>query len=190
MKLTLAPRGATRALLLTGLIAGAVLASATGASAQALPGPQLPPPPLQLNWKPDLTITMSDAPDPYQSYSTPLTYTITLRNAPVLTINGVPQGPTAQWVQMRQIIPTGYFVQSVSAPANFQCTHNTMNVICQGGPMAAGSSATIVVTGRPPNTIGYISSSATVDTWNLIEERSENNNSASAETYLPPSLWI
>jgi hypothetical protein len=91
MKLAIAPR----ALLLTGLLAGALLASTTGASAQALPAPELPKQPIQLNWKPDLTITMSDAPDPYTTYSVPLTYTITLRNSPVLTINGVPQGPTA-----------------------------------------------------------------------------------------------
>jgi hypothetical protein len=56
--------------------------------------------------------------------------------------------------------------------------------------MPAGSSAVITVTGHPPNTIGYISTTATVDTWNLIDERSESNNSASADTYLPPSLWI
>jgi len=187
MKLAIAPR----ALLLTGLLAGALLASTTGASAQALPGPQLPTPPLQLNWKPDLTITMADAPDPYTSFFTPLTYTITLRNAPVVTISGRPQGPTAQWVQMRQILPQGFSVQSVAAPANWQCTHNTMNVICQGGPMAAGSSAVITVTGYPPHyTTGYISTTATVDTWNLIDEVSEYNNAASASTYLPPSLVI
>jgi hypothetical protein len=174
-----------------GLLASAVLGSTAGVSAQTLPQPKLPPPPIELNWKPDLTISMSDSPDPYQSFSQPLVYTITLRNAPVLTVNGLPKGPTAQWVQMRQMLPQGLSVQSVNAPANWQCTFSTMNVICQGGPMAAGATATITVRAWPPShTIGYISSTATVDTWNLIDERSESNNSASADTYLPPSLWI
>ena len=177
-----------RTLLVGGLMAGTVLATSSAASAQALPGPQ---PPLQINWKPDLTITMTDAPDPVVFYSTPLTYTITLRNVPDVILGGPSAGRTAQWVQMRQILPQGFSVQSVSAPSSFQCTYNTMNVICQGGPMASGSTVTIRVTGYvPPNTIGFITSTATVDTWNLIEERNESNNSASTTTLLSDQLII
>jgi hypothetical protein len=182
-------RRAAQALFATGVLATAVLATSGVASAQALPGPVLPPPLQTIDVRPDLTVTLTDSPDPVPA-GQPFSYTMTVRNVPAFSINGQPRGDTANIVQVRQVMPQGVSPTSVSATGGLQCFPTAFDVICSGGPLVAGGVATVTVRAVAPTNPGvtsggHIVSTATVDPFNLVAERNEANNTASADTLIP-----
>jgi Domain of unknown function DUF11 len=143
---------------------------------------------------PDLTIAMSDSPDPVAANGT-LTYTLTINNtyttrrvwdaelhAWLTELVGAPVGG----VVVTDQLPAGVTFLSASGNNGFGCALSGSTVTCSNGYIDMGGSATLSIAVRAPNAGATLSNSATVDPNGQIAERSETNNAASATTTVTP----
>jgi len=114
----------------------------------------------------DVSVTMSDAPDPATVGNT-LTYTITASNA----------GPYASSVTLTDVLPAG--VSYVSAtPSQGNCSGTTTVTCALGTVDYANATVTLVV--RPTTTNGALSNTATVTS--SINDAYSANDSATTST--------
>jgi hypothetical protein len=167
-------RGAIATVLLTGALAGQLLAAAPAAAATG---------------SPDLTVALSATPNPVDQGST-LTYTIQVSNSsteqcrssypePICVI----LGRAVTGVATNLTIPAGTVYQSSTPDHGFACRLDSSgaSLACTGGSLAMDDLATIQVRTQP-TVAGTFSATATVDPANAISERSETNNTASVST--------
>lgn len=119
----------------------------------------------------DVSITMTDAPDPVAVGSN-LTYSITVNNA----------GPdSADGVLVTDPLPTGVtFVSATSSQG--ACANAAGTVTCTVGTMASGASVNITIVVRP-TAAGTLNNTATVGSGAVDGDAA--NNSASVSTVVP-----
>jgi hypothetical protein len=139
------PRLVSRAGLVLAITACSLVATASGVAAQSFTPPVFAP-----EGRPDLTVSISDTPDPVVSGRL-VTYTTQVRNVP---ISVVPQpgggaqysGPSARLIQLKQSLPAGSTFLSVSSNSGFTCNPNTFNEVwCTNGSLGPGQVATISI---------------------------------------------
>ncbi|MBD2435604.1 DUF4347 domain-containing protein [Nostoc sp. FACHB-110] len=121
---------------------------------------------------PDLTVSLSDSPDPV-IVGNPLTYTLIVSNVGAANANNV----TVQYT-----LPNGVTFNGTSVSNGFTASQSGNIVAFTGGSINAGSNASLTVS-VIPNTSGILTSgTATVDINNNIPESNENNNTGAAIT--------
>lgn len=128
----------------------------------------------------DLTVTKnSDVSSAKQGDA--VSYTIDVSN--VGTVDAASVGLT-------DVFTDPFVFASATGTKGFVCTVSSKTVICRGGMIGAGKTATITVkgtigaTGLACDTTKVITDTATVDPLNKIVETNEDNNKATAETTL------
>jgi uncharacterized repeat protein (TIGR01451 family) len=93
-------------------------------------------------------------------------------------------GATVAGLKVQDTLPGGATVVSVTPNSGFTCSTAAGVVACTGGSLAAGSSATIVISLNAPNvacgTTQTLTNTAVVDPDNTIVESNETNNTAAA----------
>jgi uncharacterized repeat protein (TIGR01451 family) len=117
--------------------------------------------------KADLSIILTDRPDPITLGSGSLTYTIVASNAGPATATGA-----------RIVDTLSASVSFVSARPGTKCSLNARVVTCRAGSLAPGASstATIVVN---PTSVGTVANSATVSSSNPDPDHSNDTRSIS-----------
>jgi uncharacterized repeat protein (TIGR01451 family) len=120
--------------------------------------------------QPDLTISLSDSPDPV-TVGNNLTYTLTVNN------NGT---GNASGINVNFTLPTGLSVVGTPGVSNSFTYTGTIGGVAKftGGSINAGGNATLTLEVTPNNAGVLTSGSAIVDPNNSIIESNESNNNA------------
>lgn len=147
-----------------------------GSTSAAEPSPPCstanPPPPPSSTPEADLSVTLTDAPDPVTVGAT-LTYTLTV-------INNGPDTATAASVS--DTLPAGVAFSSASATQG-SCT-GTANVSCDLGDLAPGASATVTIKAKP-GSAGTLTNTASAGS--SVNDPNLADNSATATTTVNPA---
>lgn len=128
----------------------------------------------------DLTVKKSGS-VPAAKLGEPVLYTIAVTNAGTVA---------ATSVGVTDVFTDPFVYASATGTNGFVCALSSKTVVCKGGIIGAGSTATITVvgsigpTGLACDTTKTISDVATVDPLKKITETNEDNNKATAETIL------
>ena len=134
---------------------------------------------------PDLSISLTDAPDPIVVGNT-LTYSIQVSAA----------GAAATGIEARFTLPaSGVVFQNAAGDSGFTAAQSAGVVTFTGGSLASGFTATLTVTVTATAVGTLTSGTAVVDPLNAIAESNESNNTAPGVTTLvqavpnvPPSI--
>jgi uncharacterized repeat protein (TIGR01451 family) len=162
-----------------------VLAFAAGlggaiGTAEAAPGP------------PDLALAMSAAPTTVQPGGT-ITYNLTVSNSSVEKCTKAwpepvcsQHGRAVSGVVVQLSMPSGTTYQSGTGDHGFTCAAGGSTVTCSGGSLAMDDYAAITIKLNATCAAGTKTASTSVDPGNLVAERSETNNSATATVTVAP----
>ena len=131
---------------------------------------------------PDLRIFKNDFPDPVEPGGT-VTYNLLVRNDGMTTANDI---------LVRDTLPTGFTLVSVTTDGNFTADTTTPGIISfTGGSLASGDNSAINIVGTVQNTAGELTNIAVVDPDGQITESDETNNTETSVTTVndpPPEL--
>jgi uncharacterized repeat protein (TIGR01451 family) len=123
----------------------------------------------------DLSLTMTDSPDPASSGGT-LTYTLVVQNT----------GPSdASQVTVSDSLPAGFALDTISA-TGWGWTTSSGTVTLTRSLLAPGAAPPIMLTGHVLAASGTLTSSATV-TSNTMDPVSTNNSTSESTVLLPPA---
>jgi N-acetylglucosamine-6-sulfatase len=123
----------------------------------------------------DLSLTLSDRPDPITLGSGSITYTIVATNAGPATASGVRIADTL-----------AASVDLISARPGARCSLDARVITCRAGTLAAGASSTVTVVVNP-TAVGIVANSAAVSSSNPDPDHSDNTRAVS--TTVQPARW-